>query len=195
MLGWESRRQILQSLNLQGQASGCNLFPRGRGRIPVLSEQPIRILGRKYSAELTDKHMATTVTAQLKDGLKRTDQSYLPGKHKLWCYQFTLYQCVMWPLKMCEITATTVARMDAISKSYIRKWLDVAISLWFSIVLTKCSSAPTKEHLTWVQAGEDQAGAWAPTIKWSFCSKCCAKVQTGRKWKAEECIDNTIANL
>lgn len=76
---WKGRRVDTISFQVSGE------------RIPVHSEQPIRSFGREYSAELTDKHMATTVITQLKDGLKRTDQSYLSGKYKLWCYQFTLY--------------------------------------------------------------------------------------------------------
>lgn len=41
----------------------------------------------------------------------------------MWCYQFTLFQRVMWPLKMCEIQSTTASRLDGIAKTYIRKWL------------------------------------------------------------------------
>lgn len=47
---------------------------------------------------------------------------------------------------------------------------------WCSIVWKKYSSAPTKEHFTcWHLAG--------------------VKIQTGRKWKADDCVDNAITNL
>lgn len=41
-----------------------------------------------------------------KIGLTRIDSSQFPGKYKAWCYQFTLYQCVMWPPKVCEIPSS-----------------------------------------------------------------------------------------
>lgn len=63
--------------------------------------------------------MAATLISQLIDGLKKIDQSCLPGKFKVWCYQFTLYK----PLKLCDITSTTVLKMDKKANSYIRKWL------------------------------------------------------------------------
>lgn len=68
-------------------------------KIPLLAEHPVRSLGRFYTADLSDKQMAATVTSQLMDGLNKIDQSYLPGKFKVWCYQYTLYQQMMWPLK------------------------------------------------------------------------------------------------
>lgn len=92
-------------------------------RILVLAEQPIRNLGREYTADLADRHMVDSVTNQLTEGLKRIDQSCIPGKYKVWCFQFTLYQRVMWPLKMSEITSTTVIKLDAKANNYIRKWL------------------------------------------------------------------------
>lgn len=91
-------------------------------RIPVLAGQPIRSLGRDYTADLTDRHMADAVTNQLKEGLERINHSYLRSKYKVWCYQFTLYPCLIWPLKMCEITATTVKKLDAKANNFIRKW-------------------------------------------------------------------------
>lgn len=73
----------------------------------MLVEQPIRNLVRKYTAELTDRHIAATITDQLKEGLKMIDQSYFTIKYKVW------YQRLMWPLKLCETRATTVAKLDA----------------------------------------------------------------------------------
>lgn len=89
------------------------------------SEQkpPIRSLGRDYTADLTDRHMADAVTNQLKEGLERIDRNYLPSKYKVWCHQFTLYPRLMWPLKMCEITVATVKKLDAKASNFIRKWL------------------------------------------------------------------------
>ncbi len=98
-------------------------------RIPLLVEQPVRSLGKLYTADLSDKHMAETIRRQLSEGLGKIDSSHLPGKLKVLCYQFTLYQRLMWPLKLCEITTSTVLKMDAHANSFIRKWLGLPRSL------------------------------------------------------------------
>lgn len=69
--------------------------------------------------------MADTVVSQLINGLNKIDQSCLPGKFKVWCCQFILYKCLMWPLKLCDITLTTVLKMDRKANSYIKKWQTV----------------------------------------------------------------------
>ncbi|KAL7372628.1 hypothetical protein ABVT39_019614 [Epinephelus coioides] len=72
-------------------------------KIPLLVDQPVQSLGRLYTANLSDKHMAALIGSQLLDGLSKIDRSPLAGKFKVWCYQFTLYQRLMWPLKLCAI--------------------------------------------------------------------------------------------
>ena len=60
---------------------------------------------------------------QLIAGRAKIDQSQLPGKYKVWSYQFTLYRRVMWPLKMSQIPSSTASKMDGKANSFIRKWL------------------------------------------------------------------------
>ena len=89
------------SLSLRRLVRNDNTIFVVRGeKIPLLSEQPIKSLGRQYTAVLSDKQMGRTVMKQLTDGLAKINQTQLPGKYKVWCYQFTLYRMVMWPLKM-----------------------------------------------------------------------------------------------
>lgn len=71
--------------------------------IPQLAEKPLQSLGTQYSADLSDRQMGKQAKRQLAEGLAKIDQSQLPGKHKVCCYQHTLHQQVMWPLKICEI--------------------------------------------------------------------------------------------
>ncbi|KAL7406506.1 hypothetical protein ABVT39_020861 [Epinephelus coioides] len=56
---------------------------------------------------------------QLSDGLARINQSQLSGKYKVWCYQFTLYRRVIWPLSMSEIPSSTTSTMDGKANSFI----------------------------------------------------------------------------
>lgn len=111
-------------------------------------------LGKLYTADLSDNHMAASVTSQLLYGLKRVNQSFLPGKHNVWCYQFTLYQCLMWPLKLCDITSTTVLKMDSKANSYIRKWLGLPRCLSNMALFWKTHPETTTEiHQLGLQRG------------------------------------------
>ena len=42
--------------------------------------------------------MAASIMKQLSEGLERIDRRCLPVKFKVWCYQFSLYNHLMWPL-------------------------------------------------------------------------------------------------
>ncbi|CAM4624187.1 unnamed protein product [Leuciscus chuanchicus] len=121
-------RQIME-LNSRFHDDTYGFMPAAVGRlpggekIPLLSEQPIKSLGRQCTAEFTDKQMGRTVMKQLSEGLAKIDLSQLPGKYKEWCNQFTLYMRVMWPLKMSEIPSSTTSKMDGKANEFIRKWL------------------------------------------------------------------------
>lgn len=110
-----------RSLSIRNGARNDNIsFSVDDEEIPRVVDQPVRCLGKLYTTDLSDNHMAASVTSQLLDGLKRVNQSFLPGKLKVCCYQFTLYQRLMWPLKLCDITSTTVLKMDSKANNYIR---------------------------------------------------------------------------
>lgn len=51
------------------------------------------------------------------------NQRQLPGKYKVWRYQFRVYRRVMWPLKMYEISSSTTSKMDGKANSFIWNWL------------------------------------------------------------------------
>ncbi|KAJ8369483.1 hypothetical protein SKAU_G00095110 [Synaphobranchus kaupii] len=79
----------------QDNKAGQDEERNGGEEIPLLSKQPIRSLGRSYTAELSDKQVGEAVRKQLADGLARIHRSQLPGKYKVWCYQHVLYHRVM----------------------------------------------------------------------------------------------------
>lgn len=67
--------------------------------------------------------MGGAVRKQLADGLARISKSQLPGKYKVWSYQFILYPRVMWPLKMCKVPSSVADKMDRLANLFIKKWL------------------------------------------------------------------------
>lgn len=165
-------------------------------KIPLLVDQPVQSHGRLYTADLSDKHMASSVASQLLDGLKKIDQSLLPGKFKVWCYQFTLYQRLMWPLKLCDITLTTVLKLNSKANNYIRKWLGLPRCLsntalfgrtTLKLPLKSISLGYKQEKVRLVFQLRDSPDPFVQHSK--------AQVRTGRKWDAMQAIDQAINRL
>ncbi len=119
-----------RSLSIRkGVREDRTVFTAGGEKIPLLNEKSVRSLGRDYTPELSDRQVGKLVQKQLREGLEKIDSSQLPGKLKVWCYQFTLFQRVMWPLKVSKIPSSLASRMDTISNTYIRKWLGLPLGL------------------------------------------------------------------
>lgn len=76
--------------------------------IPCLIDQPVSSLERLFTEDMPDKHIR---------------------KLKVWCYWFTLYHHLMWPLKLCDITSSAVQKTDSKpANNYIWKWLPWSLS-------------------------------------------------------------------
>lgn len=58
-------------------------FNIGSENIPLIADQPIRSLGRHYTANLSDKDIGKTTLQQLSAGLAKIDSSQLPGNYKV----------------------------------------------------------------------------------------------------------------
>jgi len=68
--------------------------------IPTVLEKPIKSLGRWHSAELKDWKQVEQLRQDTISGLKKTNNTALPGKLKLWCFQFGLLPRLMLPISM-----------------------------------------------------------------------------------------------
>lgn len=104
--------------------------------------------------------------------------------------KFTLYQRLMWPLKMCEITATTVAKLDAKHNNYIRKRLGLPRYLSnaalfgrnaLQLPLKSISLGYTLEKTRLILELRQSSDQLVRNIG--------AKIQTGNAWKAEDAVD------
>ena len=186
-----------RSLSIRKGSRNDNIvFAVDGEKIPLLTEQSVRSLGREYTADLSDKHMAHSVITQLSEGLVKIDESHLPGKFKTWCYQFTLYHRLMWPLKLSEISASTVQRMDQKANNYIRKWLGLPrclsnVALFgrntLQLPLKSISLGYKLEKVRLVFELRDSTD---PVV-----SQARPAVRTGRKWRAEQAVDQAISQL
>ncbi len=186
-----------RSLSLRkGVRSDHTIFVAGGEEILLLENQPVRSLGRTYTADLSDRQMGETVRKQLADGLARINQSQLPGKYKVWSYQFILYPRVMWPLKMSKVPSSVVDKLDGLANSFIRKWLGLPRCLsdvglfgrnTLQLPLRSIGLGYKQEKARMVlelkESTDQLVRAAGP------------KIQTGRKWKAQEEVDMAISRL
>ncbi|CAJ1083019.1 uncharacterized protein LOC125005379 [Xyrichtys novacula] len=66
--------------------------------ILLVSELPVKSLGRLYNAHLKDSDQSDQLREETIKALVSIDKTLLPGKLKLWCLQFGLLPHLMWPL-------------------------------------------------------------------------------------------------
>ncbi len=66
--------------------------------IPTVLEMPVKSLGRWYNASLKDSDQSDQLREETIKGLDSINNTLIPGKLKLWCLQFGLFPCLMWPL-------------------------------------------------------------------------------------------------
>jgi len=90
---------------------------------PTVSEKPVKGLGRWYNGDLKETVRVGEVRQQAVEGLKSINSCALPGKLKLWCFQFGLLPSLLWPLTVYKVSLTTVDKLEVLISSYLRKWL------------------------------------------------------------------------
>ncbi|KAL0189460.1 hypothetical protein M9458_016559, partial [Cirrhinus mrigala] len=171
-----------------------DLITWARMKIKPSKKEPGRTTSpsQLYTAELSDKHMAISVTTQLTSGLKKIDESLLPAKFKVWCYQFTLFHRLLWPLKLCDITSSTVLKMDAKANNYIRKWLGLPRCLSTSALFGKnilrllMKTISLGYKLEKVRLLLELKDSPDPVVRTAN-----AQVHTGRKWDAPQAVHVT----
>ena len=188
--------KIKKSVNKEGSAARQDHHCRWRRACSTAGQKPVKSLGRLYTADLSDRQMGKLAKQQLAEGLAKIEQSHLPGKYKVWCYQHTLYHRVMWPLKICEIPSSEVSRMDSLANNYIRKWLglprclsDAGLFGWnmLELPMKSISLGYKQEKACLVLELKDSADQLIKSAK--------VPIRTGCKWKAQAEVDHAISSL
>ncbi|TWW57325.1 hypothetical protein D4764_07G0000440 [Takifugu flavidus] len=86
--------------------------------VRTILEKPIKSLGRWYSAELKDSKQVEQLKQDTISGLKQIKSTALPGKLKLWCFQFGLLPWLMWPISIYEVTLSHANRLERLVEEY-----------------------------------------------------------------------------
>lgn len=171
-------------------------FHIGETPIPLVSEQPVKSLGRWYSDSLSDVEQYSQIRDQAVKGLLAIDGTPLPGRLKLWCLQFGLLPRLMWPLTVYEVPISRVETLERTVSSFVRKWLglprcltsvalynDGALSLPVSSLTEEYKVAKARLEMTLVESQDRAVREAAP------------RLNTGRKWVPAEAVKQAKAAL
>ncbi|KAL7868614.1 hypothetical protein SRHO_G00099980 [Serrasalmus rhombeus] len=91
----------------------------------------LKVTGCWYNATLNDTEQIEQLRQDTISGLKQINNTGLPGKLKLWCFQFGLLPCLMWPITIYEVTSSHISRLERLVNAQVRRWL----------VLPRCMSS------------------------------------------------------
>ncbi|KAF0045901.1 hypothetical protein F2P81_002430 [Scophthalmus maximus] len=81
--------------------------------IQTILENPIKSLGRWYKPDLKDSEQVEQLKHDAISGLKQINSTALPGRLKLWCFQFGLLARLMWPISMYEVTLSHANQLES----------------------------------------------------------------------------------
>ena len=165
--------------------------------IPSLKDQPVKSLGKWYFKSLNDRENIRMFVEQVKDGLKKIEETGLPGKYKVWMLHHGLVPKIRWPMMLYEISMTTIEATGRKVSSMIKKWLGIPRSM-SAVGLYSTSS---KLQLPFVSLEEEFKVAKTGTAlsiresKDKKVAEAGVVQSTGRKWSATEAIKAAEARL
>ena len=108
--------------------------------IPTLADNPIKCLGKWYNSTLNERTQVQDTVTQLKTWFELIEKTTLPGKLKVWCYQFGIMPRLTFPFSLYDFPLTVVEQMERTASRFLRKWLGVPKS--FSAVNLYSTSSP-----------------------------------------------------
>jgi len=166
-------------------------------KIPSVSDQPVKSLGKKFDKTLADVQNVKEFRKQAEEGLRKIEESNLPGKYKLWCYQYGLLPRLTWPMTMYNIPLTTMEQVDKKISKYIRKWLGVPPGLT-SVGLYSTTAKlqlPLTSALEEYKVAKVRAQATLDNSKDAIVREAGIKLRSGRKWSAAEAAESARSRL
>ena len=165
--------------------------------IPSIVDEPIKCLGKWFDDTLTDKNNIENIQRQVKEWLKRTENSGLPGKYKAWIYQHGMLPRLMWLLMLYEIPLTTVETLERMVNKSLRKWLGVppgfsAIGLYSR---TSQLQMPLSSVVEEFKIEKCRLVMTLRDSKDKKVSEAGVQIRTGRKWSASASVSQAESML
>merc|ERR1711894_714959 len=189
----KSRSLVLQ----KGKVQERSRFKVGGQVIPTVSEQPVKSLGKWFTADLNDRESVREMTSAAVTWMEAIEKSGLPGKFKAWCYQHGVLPRILWPLLVYEVPMTTAESLERKMNRYLRRWLGVPKS-FSSVGLYSTGSklqlpirSVTEEYKTTkVRAVMTLRDSRDEKIRGAGI-----EVRTGRKWRASDAVKEAESRL
>lgn len=166
-------------------------------KIPSLSEQPVKSLGKVFDSSLRDSASVQSTCQELGSWLRVIDRSGLPGKFKAWIYQHGVLPRILWPLLVYEVPISTVETLERKVSSCLRRWLGLPrslsnIALYGNTTMLRLPLKSLEEEFKVTRGREvvmyrdsnDPKVAQAGVL-----------VRTGRKWSAQAAVLDAQARL
>ncbi|XP_078666098.1 uncharacterized protein LOC144908400 [Branchiostoma floridae x Branchiostoma belcheri] len=212
-----SARYVLRSLSkaaswarMKFKAKKCRKLVMRRGkicdklqlevqgeRIPAIAEQPIKSLGMKFDVTLSDKKNIEEFKQQIRDGLEAIENSELPGRYKVWCYQYGLLPRAVWPMTMYDIPLTVVEEVERRVSRHLRKWLGVppgltSIGLYSKTAKLQLPLTSMEEEYKVTKA---RAQLMLQESRDELVSQAGIRLRSGKKWAAAEAVASATSRL
>ena len=162
-----------------------------------IRKKNVKSLGKVFDSSLSDKDSIKQTTRQFSECLSTIDKSGLPGKFKAWIYQHGLLPRILWPLLVYEFTMTTIEEYERKISGYIRRWPGLPRSLSnialygksnrlllpFSSITEEYKVSKVRQVLQYRDSKDEKV------------SGASISVRTGRKWDAQEAVNDAESRL
>ena len=201
LLGWcrmafkpaKSRSHAL----VRGKIRRDMFFDVAEQRIPTVSEEPVKSLGRVFDESLTDKSMRGAILQQTIEGLQAIEAAPLKGRFKVWLFQFVLLPRLLWPLTSYEIGLSVVEKLERKVNRYTRKWLGLPPAL-SSVALNSSSTSlrlPLRSIVEEYKLSKIRTQRMLNNSADSRIREVKPLLRPGRKFRAQNEIDESVAEL
>lgn len=189
----KSRSMVIK----KGKVDNSYKFKVNGQVIPTLTEKPVKCLGKWYRATLNDRQSVVETHNQLVEWMQNIDTTGLPGKYKLWIYQYGVLPRLLWPMLVYDMPLTAVEKMETLANKFIKQWLGIPRS--FSTVglfsTRSMLQLPLKSITDEFKVTKSRKVMMLEENKDLCVSQAGIEVQTGRKWKANEAVQEAQERL
>ncbi|XP_028310814.1 uncharacterized protein LOC114468234 [Gouania willdenowi] len=165
--------------------------------IPTITEKPVKSLGKVFDSSLRDTTSIQLTCTALDGWLKSVGKSGLPGKFKAWVYQHGILPRILWPLLVYAVPISTVESLERRVSSHLRRWLGLpkclsSLALYGNTNKLQLPFKSLEEEFKVTRAREvvQYRDSRDPKV-----AKAGIKVRTGRKWRAENAVQEAEARL
>ena len=153
-------------------------------------------LGRWYNASLNDTEQVDQIRKDVVSGLEKINRTALPCKLKLWCMQFGLIPCLMWPLTLYEAPLSKLEKVERLISSYARKWFGLprllsSIGLYGKGVLELPISGLSEEY----KCAKVRLEMTLMDSRDPFVAQAAPRLTTGRNWTPSVASKQAMAAL